>query len=78
MRYLFFSSLHCIPCQAIKPAVLKYPEIKIVDVDKKNELAIKYGIMSIPTLLVLDDNDSVEQQIQGNKINKFLKETFKK
>lgn len=78
MRYLYFSSQHCVPCQTIKPAILKHSEIAIIDVDKKNELAIKFGIMSIPTLLILNDDDSVEEQIQGHKINKWLKENFKK
>ncbi len=78
MRYLYFSSQHCVPCQTIKPAILKHPEIAIIDVDKKSDMATKYGIMSIPVLLILNDDDSVEQQIQGNKINKWLKENFKK
>ncbi len=78
MRYLYFSSQHCVPCQAIKPKILKYPEIAIIDVDKQSSMATKYGIMSIPVLLILNDDDSVEEQIMGNKINKWLKDNFKK
>ena len=77
MRYLFFSSVHCTPCQELKPKIMKYAEIAIVDVDKQNEQAVKFGIMSIPTLLVVNDDDSVEQQISGNRIGKWLKENFK-
>ena len=77
MKYLFFSSQHCTPCQAIKPQILKHPQIEIIDVDKKNELAVKFGIMSIPTLLILNKDDSVEQQIDGAKIGKFIRENFK-
>lgn len=76
MKYLFFSSKHCVPCQSIKPQILKHPQIEIIDVEKQNELAAKFGVMSIPTLLILDDNDSVEQQIDGAKISKFLKTNF--
>lgn len=77
MRYLYFTSEFCAPCKAIKPKIMKCPEICVIDIDKQNEFAVKYGVMSIPTLLVVNDNDSVEQQITGSKINKWLKENFK-
>jgi len=78
MRYLYFSSQHCAPCMLLKPKIMKYQEIAIIDIDKQSGMATKYGVMSIPVLLILNDDDSVEEQIQGNKINKFLKENFKK
>jgi hypothetical protein len=59
------------------PKIMKHQEIAIVDVDKNSEYITKYDIMSIPTLLVLNDDDTVEQQISGTRINKFLKENFK-
>jgi len=66
-----------VPCQAIKPKILKYPQIEIVDVEKQQPLALKYGVMNVPVLLVLNKDDSVEQQIDGSKIIKFLKENFR-
>lgn len=77
MRYLFFTSVHCAPCKAIKPKILEHKEIRIVDVDKDRELTNKYGIMSIPTIIVLNGGDSVEYQISGSRIGKWLSETFK-
>jgi len=77
MRYLYFTSKNCAPCQAIKPKIMRHEEIGVVDVDKDGQLASKYGVMSVPTLLILNSNDTVEQQITGIKINKWLKENFK-
>ena len=49
----------------------------IVDVDKHNEKAVKYGIMSIPVVIALNGGDIVEYQISGSRISKWLDETFK-
>lgn len=77
MRYLYFTSKDCIPCQAIKPKIMRHPEIAVIDVEINGEIAAKYGVMSIPTLLVITDNDRVDQQFTGTRVNKWLKETFK-
>ena len=77
MKYLYFTSEYCASCKAIKPKIMKHPEIIIIDVDKNGKYVKKYNIMSIPTLLVLNDDETVEQQITGTSINKFLKENFK-
>jgi thioredoxin-like negative regulator of GroEL len=76
MRYLYFTSEYCVPCKQLKPKILKHPEITIVDIDKYSEKATQYGIMSIPTLLILD-HETVEQQVSGSRINKWLNENFK-
>lgn len=77
MRYLYFTSEYCVPCQVIKPRIVKHPEILVIDVDKRNEFVIKYDILSIPTLLLINNDDSVEQQISGSRISKWLNENFK-
>jgi len=77
MKYLYFTSEYCAPCKAIKPKIIKHHEIVVIDVDKNGKYVKKYNIMSIPTLLVLNDDETVEQQITGTSINKFLKENFK-
>lgn len=57
---------------------MQIPEIGMIDVDKQSDIAAKYGVMSIPTLLIIDDKDRVDTQIEGSKIGKWLKENFKK
>ena len=49
----------CGPCRMMAPVVeeiaAEHPEIRVgkVDVDAENDLAAQYGIMSIPTLVVI-------------------------
>jgi len=60
----------CGPCKMLGPIVdeiaeeLK-PKLKVVkvNVDDSQGLAMKYGIMSIPTLLVFRNGEAVEQLI---------------
>lgn len=53
-----FWAVWCGPCRMLSPVVDQIaeenPDIKVckVNVDEEQQLAIKYGVMSIPTLLV--------------------------
>ena len=77
MRYMYFTSEFCKPCQAIKPRIIKHPEILVIDVDKMDKYVLQYNILSIPTLLILNGDDTVEHQINGTRINKWLDENLK-
>ncbi len=76
----------CVPCKMIEPIVEEIGreyagKIKIarINVDDNQNLAIQYGIMSIPSLLLFV-NGKVEEQIIGavpkrvilSKIQKFI------
>ena len=56
-----FSATWCGPCRMMAPVLEQIAEEKTdvkffnVDVDENTELAIRYGISSIPALLVLKD-----------------------
>ena len=60
----------CGPCRMIAPAVEEVAEdfdgravVGKVDVDEQAELARRFGIMSIPTLIVMKDGKVVEQAV---------------
>ena len=59
----------CGPCRMVVPIVdeiaAEHPEYKIVkvNVDEEPELARKFGIMSIPTVVFLKDGVEVDRKI---------------
>ena len=59
----------CGPCRMIAPAVEKiseeHPDVKVckVNIDDEQELALKYGVMSIPTLMVVKNGEVVNTAV---------------
>ena len=65
-----FFATWCGPCKMMKPVISKIAEeykgkIKVgkVNVDDENELAMKYGISSIPTLILFKDGEPLKSLI---------------
>ena len=64
-----FWAAWCGPCKMLSPVVDQIaeenPDIKVgkVDVDDQVELAMKYQIMSIPTLLVFKNGELANQSV---------------
>jgi len=65
-----FWAAWCGPCRAIAPAVEEIAteyngRLKVVkvDVDENQEVSIRYGVRSIPTLIVFKNGDPVETLI---------------
>jgi thioredoxin 1 len=61
-----FFATWCGPCKIMSPVVdeiaAENPDIKVgkVDVDEAEEIAARFGIMSIPTLMVFKGGESVK------------------
>jgi thioredoxin 1 len=72
----------CMPCKMLGPIVEQIAEehsdkIKVgkVDVDQAGEVATKFGIVSIPTLIIFKDGKPADQRIgAGSKqaIEEFI------
>ena len=73
----------CGPCKMLSPIIDELAnEIDNInfyklDIDKSEDIARRYGIMSIPTLLIFD-NGELKEKIVGFKNKEELKEILNK
>ncbi len=71
MKIIRFTASWCGPCKMYAPifesATRKMPNVttQVVDVDQEPALALKYGIRSVPTTIVLDDNGKLKERVVG-------------
>ena len=68
----------CGPCRMVVPMVEEIakerPDIKVakINVDENSELATRFGIMSIPTLVVMENGKIVNQATGARPKNAIL------
>ena len=86
LQFLDFYADWCGPCKVMNPVIEELEkdfagkmEISKIDVDNDSEQAEKYGVLSIPTYIVLKDGQEVERFIGAqpkeaiiNKIHQHL------
>lgn len=79
MEMLDFYADWCGPCLMMKPTMEKFekahPEIKVtaVNIDEKEELAEKYGVSSIPCIVVLKDGEEIGRAVGAQTLKKLEK-----
>jgi thiol-disulfide isomerase/thioredoxin len=73
MRVLKFTAVWCSSCHKIKGKL--QPDIEEIDIESEEgeELALKYSITSLPTIIVIDDDGSVIDKSIGTTeiLNKY-------
>ena len=75
---LDFFAVWCGPCKMIAPILDEIAEeredIKVckVDIDEQPELASRYRVMSVPTLMVLKEGRIVEQSVGAKPKHQIL------
>lgn len=61
--FIDFYATWCMPCKVMSPIIeeiaKEHQEVKFVkiDIDKNEELAIKYNVMSIPTMMIMKNGE---------------------
>lgn len=64
-----FYATWCGPCKMMNPILeelsSEVPDVKFfkIDVDKELELAMRFNVMSVPTLLVVEDGEIIDKTI---------------
>ena len=64
-----FWAAWCMPCKMLSPAVdavaQERSDVKVckINIDEEPELAIRFGVMSIPTLLVFKDGEVANKSV---------------
>lgn len=80
-----FGAVWCGPCQALAPTIEELAgeyattnvKISKCDVDESNDLAVQWGIMSVPTIMFFKDGKMVDSLL-GNQKKATLKEKIEK
>ena len=65
-KVIRFTATWCGPCKALK-TVLDQVEtnvpIEVIDIDEQPDLATEFGIRSVPTLVMMEDNVATKRLI---------------
>ena len=66
---LYFTAEWCGPCKKTRPIVeelnkdLSLTNIRVVDIDSEMELAKNFGIKSVPTFIVIENNEEINRVV---------------
>ena len=73
-RILRFTASWCGPCKSmamnLETANLGFP-IEVVDIDAHPDVATEYGIRSVPTLVLMDENIQIDRIIGTKTVNQL-------
>ena len=78
--FIDFYATWCMPCKTMTPIIeeisKEYKEVKFVkiDIDKNEELAIKYNVMSIPTMLIMNNGEVTKTFVGVTNKENIVKE----
>ena len=65
-KVIRFTATWCAPCKALKAVIDQIKTdipIEVVDIDEQPDLATEFGIRSVPTLVMMEDNVATKRII---------------
>jgi thioredoxin 1 len=65
-KVLRFTASWCQPCKVMAKLMEDVDTnlpIEVIDIDEQSELAVDYGIRSVPTLVMIDENVEVKRMV---------------
>ncbi len=79
-QVLYFSAKWCTACQATTPIVEQVKrsnqaQVAIIDVDYDVSLVEQYGIKSVPTTIILENNNEIKRyvgSITSHQLNQLI------
>jgi len=80
MEVLRFTASWCQPCKALAQQLEELgldKDVTVVDIDEQQDLAIQYGVRSVPTLIAVDNNKEVKRMV-GVKAKDLILDWFPK
>ena len=80
MEVLRFTASWCQPCKALAQQLEELgldKDVTVVDIDEQQDLAIQYGVRSVPTLIAVDNNKEVKRMV-GVKAKDLIIDWFPK
>lgn len=79
MKLLKFQASWCNPCKQLTSVMegMEMPvHVSVIDIDENREAAMSYGIRSVPTLILVDENDTELKRTSGalskEQLNTFI------
>ena len=74
-EYLYFSAPWCQPCKMLSPVMEQVSNtipVNKINVDEQPDFAQKYGIRSVPTVVLLEGGHEVKRHIGVKNLNEYL------
>lgn len=74
-----FFATWCMPCKMLSSVLeevstlsVEYTDVVKVDIDENMPLAKEYGVMSVPTMLVMKNGEEVERLVGFRQANQII------